>query len=88
MEGAVDGSGLEASFLARRGPGFRLELSLSIPPGRTVALLGPNGAGKSTAVDVLAGLLPAESGSITLGGVTLDEPATDRFVPPEQALGL
>ena len=84
MEGAVDGSGLEASFLARRGPGFRLELSLSIPPGRTVALLGPNGAGKSTAVDVLAGLLPVESGRITLGGVTLDEPAADHFVSPEQ----
>lgn len=84
MEGAVGGSGLEASFVARRGPGFRLVLALSIPPGSTVALLGPNGAGKSTAVDVLAGLLPIETGRVALGGVTLDEPVNDRFVPPEQ----
>lgn len=84
MEGAVGGSGLEASFVARRGPGFRLVISLSIPPGSTVALLGPNGAGKSTAVDVLAGLLPIETGRVALGGITLDEPANDRFVPPEQ----
>ena len=84
MEGVVDRSGLEASLVARRGPGFRLELSLSIPSGTTVALLGPNGAGKSTTVDVLAGLLPVESGRVTLSGVTLDEPAVGRFVPPEQ----
>jgi len=84
VESVVNGSGLEASFLARRGPEFRVDLTLSIPPGRTVALLGPNGAGKSTAVDVLAGLLPVESGRVTLGGVILDEPDADRFVPPEQ----
>ena len=32
------------------------------------ALLGPNGAGKSTLINILAGLIPATSGSITYGG--------------------
>ena len=39
-----------------------------VPPGSAVALLGANGAGKSTLLRVAAGLLPATSGIISLGG--------------------
>jgi molybdate transport system ATP-binding protein len=84
VESSLDRPGLEATFRVRRGEGFGLDLSLSIPPGRTVALLGPNGAGKSTAVEVIAGLHPVESGRITLAGVILDDPGAGVFVPPEQ----
>ncbi len=63
---------------------FSLDLSIDIAPGSTVALLGPNGAGKSTTVDVLAGLLPIDRGSIRLGPRLLDDPAAGVFVPPEQ----
>ena len=80
MEGAL-GPGLEADFGLRRGDSFRIDLSLSIPAGTTVALLGPNGAGKSTAVAAIAGLLPIDSGRIGLAGITLDEPAADVLVP-------
>ena len=83
MEGAVNDPGLDARLAVRRGANFRLDLSLSIPPGRTVALLGPNGAGKSTAVAAIAGLLPIESGRITLAGKTVDDPSADTFIPPE-----
>ena len=74
--GSVGGGarGLDADFGLRRGDSFRVDLSLSIPAGTTVALLGPNGAGKSTAVAVIAGLLPIDSGAINLAGTTLDEP--------------
>lgn len=82
VEGAL-GAGLEAWFGLGRGDGFHLDLGLSIPAGRTVALLGPNGAGKSTAVAAIAGLLPTDSGRISLSGTTLDEPATGTYVPPE-----
>jgi len=77
------GRGLEAGFGLRRGDSFRIDLRLSIPAGTTVALLGPNGAGKSTAVSAIAGLLPIDSGSISLAGITLDEPAAGVLVPPE-----
>jgi molybdate transport system ATP-binding protein len=80
VEGAL---GLDANFGLRRGDSFRVDLSLSIPAGTTVALLGPNGAGKSTAVAAVAGLLPIDSGAISLAGITLDEPLLDLFVPPE-----
>ena len=79
MEGPL---GLNADFSARR-EGFRLDLKLSISPGRTVALLGPNGAGKTTAVNVLSGLLPIDRGRIELAGEVLDDPRAGVFVSPE-----
>ena len=39
--------------------------------GRAVALLGPNGAGKSTLLKAIAGLLPAESGTVSWRGTRL-----------------
>ena len=68
----------------RRSDTFQLNISLLIPPGRTVALLGPNGSGKSTAVAALAGLLPIDAGRITLRGVTVDDPENRLFVPAEE----
>jgi molybdate transport system ATP-binding protein len=82
VEGAVSNAGLIAGFRASRGS-FLVEMSLTVPPGETVALLGPNGAGKSTAVAALAGLLAIDEGSVELAGTTLDDPSRNLFVPPE-----
>ena len=38
--------------------------SLSVTPGSRVALVGPNGVGKSTLLRVLAGIEPADSGTV------------------------
>src|SRR3954468_20487361 len=46
------------------------DVSFGVAPGVT-ALLGPNGAGKSTCLKMMAGLIPASSGQITI----LGEPA-------------
>ena len=46
-------------------------LTTSVAPGELVAVVGPNGAGKSTALRMLAGLLRAKSGSVTLDDVPL-----------------
>lgn len=43
-------------------------VSLRVMPGMRVALVGPNGAGKSTLLKAAAGLLPIESGSISIYG--------------------
>ena len=42
------------------------QISLSIGSGEVVGLLGPNGAGKTTAFYMIVGLVPSDSGSITL----------------------
>ena len=38
-----------------------------------VALLGPHGSGKSTLLGAIAGVLPPDSGSVTVGGRTLSD---------------
>lgn len=43
-------------------------LDLVVGRGRATALIGRNGAGKSTSLKVLAGILPASSGSVRLAG--------------------
>jgi molybdate transport system ATP-binding protein len=69
---------LEAHLVAGRGE-FRLDARLTVAPGEVVALLGPNGAGKTTALRVLAGLEPAGTGHVRLGGRDLSRtPPEDR----------
>jgi ABC-2 type transport system ATP-binding protein len=43
-------------------------IDLDVAEGTVFALLGPNGAGKTTAVHILATLIPADAGQITIGG--------------------
>jgi heme exporter protein A len=47
------------------------EISLSVPPGATLAVLGRNGAGKSTLLRILATLLRAHGGRVAVLGEEL-----------------
>lgn len=46
-------------------------LSLQLAAGEHVAIVGPNGAGKSTLLKLMAGTLPASTGSVWLDGQNL-----------------
>ncbi len=48
-------------------------VDLDVAEGDCVAVLGPNGAGKSTLLRLLAGILPATSGTVELCGRPLAE---------------
>src|SRR5215208_5334133 len=48
------------------------DCSFSVYRGTITGLIGPNGAGKSTLLNVIAGALPATSGSILLDGEPID----------------
>lgn len=67
-----DGPVIEARDVAVRYPGAAARalecFSLSVPRGARVALVGSNGAGKSTFLKAAAGLLPLESGELSVFG--------------------
>ncbi|MDP5208379.1 ATP-binding cassette domain-containing protein [Microbulbifer sp. 2205BS26-8] len=44
-------------------------LSFSVPDGQITALLGANGAGKTTCLRIISGLLKADSGKVSVGGL-------------------
>jgi iron complex transport system ATP-binding protein len=45
-------------------------VSVEVKCGEFVALIGPNGSGKSTLLRCLAGLMSADSGSVTIDGIS------------------
>src|SRR3954453_10744852 len=47
------------------------DVSLRVPPGRTVGVIGPNGAGKTTLFNVVCGFVPPTTGTLTLDGRAL-----------------
>jgi len=52
-------------------------LTFDIGEGEFMAIVGPSGCGKSTLLKMVAGLLPATSGRITLGGKAVSGPPDD-----------
>ena len=54
------------------------DVSLTLPPGETLALVGPNGAGKSTLIQLISGVAGLTSGRIWLDGKRIDK------LPPER----
>ena len=61
----------------RYGPLLAVDdLSFQVAPGEVLGFLGPNGAGKSTTMRILAGFLPATSGSATVCGFDVDTQGT------------
>ncbi|MFJ9706350.1 ABC transporter ATP-binding protein [Streptomyces sp. NPDC101234] len=43
-------------------------ISLTVPDGQLLSVVGPSGCGKSTLLRAIAGLLPAQEGTITVDG--------------------
>jgi NitT/TauT family transport system ATP-binding protein len=63
------------------------DLSLDFPRGQLTSVLGPSGCGKTTLLKIIAGLLPADSGEVTVNGQAVTRPGADRaFVFQDFAL--
>jgi NitT/TauT family transport system ATP-binding protein len=56
------------------------DVSLSVHEGEFVAIVGPSGCGKTTLLNILAGLLTYDSGSVSIDGETIRGPGVNRAV--------
>ncbi len=61
------------------------DVNLTIEPGSFVSLIGPSGCGKTTLLRAIAGLNPADSGTICLDGKPVSAPGADRGYAFQQA---
>src|SRR3984893_3496606 len=57
-----------------------VDINLEIQEGEFICLLGPSGCGKSTLLKIIAGLIPASAGKITINGKPINGPGPERAV--------
>jgi len=67
------------------------DVGFHIAEGETYGLLGPNGAGKTTSISMIAGILAADAGRVTVGGSEITTRSTDGkaeigYVPQDIAI--
>ena len=58
--------------------------NFDIAPAEIVSIVGPTGCGKSTAMNVLAGFEQPSAGAVSVDGVVITEPGSDRGVVFQQ----
>ena len=70
---AIDLDGVGRSFAGASGQAYTAvrDVTLSIGNGSFLSIVGPSGCGKSTLLNVVAGLIPASEGSVTIYGEPL-----------------
>lgn len=56
------------------------DVSLSIEDGEFMAIVGPSGCGKTSLLNIIAGLLPYDEGSVAIDGRKVNGPGIDRAV--------
>ncbi len=56
------------------------DVSLSVDDGEFMAIVGPSGCGKTTLLNIVAGLLPYEMGTLSIDGRRITAPGVDRAV--------
>jgi iron complex transport system ATP-binding protein len=66
---------LDATSISVRRGGCQIlsNVSISLASGEFLAIIGPNGSGKSSLLRALAGIWPAEAGSVSLDGMPIGD---------------
>jgi NitT/TauT family transport system ATP-binding protein len=74
----VEVSGVSRRFRTPDGDLLALDaVSFDLHHGEFLSIVGPSGCGKSTLVMLVAGLLPATAGVLSVGGQLVDRPQTN-----------
>lgn len=56
------------------------DVSLTIARGEFVSVIGPSGCGKSTLLKIVAGLVEADGGSVSIGGTSVQSAARGKLI--------
>jgi len=56
------------------------DVSLAVADGEFMAIVGPSGCGKTSLLNIVAGLLPYEQGTVSIDGKRVKGPGIDRSV--------
>ncbi len=56
------------------------DVSFSVEDGEFMAIVGPSGCGKTSMLNIVAGLLPYEEGTVSIDGKRISGPGIDRAV--------
>jgi len=70
---AVQLQGVSFHYPSRPGQPSLRGIDLSVAPGETVALVGPSGAGKSTVLQLLLRFYDAQTGTVAIDGVPVNQ---------------
>jgi NitT/TauT family transport system ATP-binding protein len=68
----AEGGAIELADVAKAFGGLAVlsDISLSLPAGSRTGIVGPSGGGKTTLLQIVAGLLAADTGLVRVGGAT------------------
>ncbi|MFN2460397.1 MAG: ABC transporter ATP-binding protein [Candidatus Velthaea sp.] len=78
----IDIAGLTKSYVGRNAARAVDNIDLAIAHGEVMALVGPSGCGKTTTLQLLAGFLKPDAGTIAIGDRVVSSPKG--VVPPER----
>jgi ABC-type nitrate/sulfonate/bicarbonate transport system ATPase subunit len=75
MRTKIEVQGLKKSFQSDKGPLSVVDdVSFTVGDGEFVAVVGPSGCGKSTLMNMMAGFLRPDSGTVIIDGVPRSKP--------------
>ena len=87
MGALISVEGVEKIYAGRTGARVALQpTSLQIDKGEFVSILGPSGCGKTTFLKIVAGLIPASAGRVSIAGVPVKEPQEPGSLLPKLLL--
>jgi phospholipid/cholesterol/gamma-HCH transport system ATP-binding protein len=63
-------------------------IALEVPAGSTLGIIGPAASGKSVLLKLMCGLVPADSGQISVGGCVVTEADDDALAALRRRIGM
>jgi ABC-type nitrate/sulfonate/bicarbonate transport system ATPase subunit len=85
MRTKIEVRGLKKSFASDKGPlPVVEEVSFTVNDGEFVAVVGPSGCGKSTLMNMMAGFVQPDAGSIVIDGVPRSKPDSKGILISQQ----